>query len=298
MGKDKSLSDQKHLERQGETLLSIQRSLDILQNYWLIFALAPVVAGLLTYTFISILPGHYTSIAYLRINRTMARSAEALMRSPDIAGKALKDDPTIRQTAESQIRYLDKYLKITDINASNDPQIFDIYRLSLTHPNATRAQKIASRLITAWLATTGPGPIERKNIEDEIALDKNSIDSTSKLIERLQGEANHLLAPNSWTGELATPLSALMTKRAETTAKINQLERRLIGVTRDVIVSEPHLPQEPASLGRTSLSVLAALTISPLILIVMLFGRAIAYLKRPQRGARLCRTTSTASAKL
>jgi uncharacterized protein involved in exopolysaccharide biosynthesis len=266
------MNDQPDSEQWDSGQINLQEFVATVRKYWLLLVIIPVIAGALAYLVTSTLPGKYTSIAYLRIDRATERSAEALMTSPEIADKVLADDATAGATTEARISFLSESMKLKDTNPRGDERVPRIYRLTVTHTDAKRAQQIAVKLIDSWLNTTVPGVVERKALEAEIERDKSAVESITKLIERLQNEAIHLLVPNSLAGEIASPISALLTKRSETITRIADLERRLDGVPHDVVVGKPHLPEETTWPRKGQISMLSAAGFFIAILIIMMIA--------------------------
>ena len=282
------MNEQLKLDHWGNGRIIVQELIFTISDYWRVLVIVPIIAGALGYLGASIIPGKYTSIAYLRIDRTTAQAAEALMTSPDVAEKVLAD-AAADSTPEARIAFLSQGMSLTDTDPRGDPKAKRIYRLNVTHTDAKQAQQIATRLINAWLEKTAPGAVERRSLEEEIERHRNAIDSISKLVDRLQIEANHLLAPNSLSGEVASPILALLTKRSDSIAHIASLERYLSGVSRDVVVSKPHLPQQTTWPRKGRVSFLSAIATFAIILVIILIARSLANFRerspRPKHAA-------------
>jgi hypothetical protein len=191
---------------------------------------------------------------------------EALVASPATGDKVLAKYPETGSTPEARVRFIKEHFVLTDIEPLSDRTSVRLFRLELAHSDPAVAQAISTALIDAWLETTRPGPVEGANLEAEIQRLKSFVAATSALIEQLQKEATRLLFPESVQGEIATPISALLSKRDQSLATITALEDRLAGMPHDVIVSPPHLPKEPTGPRKVAIALLSGVASIPLLL--------------------------------
>ena len=255
-----------------ERLFSQELVMAVAHHYWVLL-IGPILVGLLAYAIASAVPGKYTSTAYLRIDRSMARSLEAIMTAPAEADKILSKYPETGSSTEARVRYLYDNLWLTDIEPQGDRQTVRLFRLDIAHWDPQVAQAINTQLIEAWLNTTLPPPSERANLEAELERNKTAAALNTGLIQQLQKEATTLVTPNSISGEIATPISSLITKRDQSLAAITMLQNKLAGVTSDVIAMPPHLPGEPSVPKKKIIAILSAIAAIPVLLIVILLGR-------------------------
>ena len=259
----------------SERLFSQELVMAVAHHYWLLL-LGPILVGLIAYAIASAVPGKYTSTAYLRIDRAMARSLEAIMTSPAEADKILSKYPETGSSTEARVRYIYDNLWLTDIEPQGDRQTIRLFRLDIAHWDPKVAQAINSQLIDAWMKTTLPPPNERANLEADLERNKIAAASNTALIQQLQKEATTLVAPNSISGEIATPISSLITKRDQNLAAIVTLQNKLAGVTHDAIAIPPHLPGEPSVPKVKAIALLSGIAAIPILLIVILLGRRFA----------------------
>jgi hypothetical protein len=232
----------------------------------------PVIAVLAYLVLVGLAPGAYTSTSILRLDRATARVMQGVMTSPIIADRVLSRYSGAPANIEGRARYVAKNLSIVESDPG-ERQGDRIYRMEFKYPDARAAQSISSDLIDAWLTTTVPGPNEQKNLQAELERLKLSVATNSKLIEQLRGEATTLLSPNSMPGELATPISALIAKRDQSLATMVGVESRLAGLSRDVIVLPPDLPQTAEVSGKRGLTILAGFAGAVLLFTLVLLGR-------------------------
>jgi hypothetical protein len=83
-------------------------------------------------------------------------------------------------------------------------------------------------------------------LEADFARYEAQIEELTGLIGRLGNETKVLVYPNTLSGEIATPLHALYTKRDEASRAVAKIKEQLDGITRDAIVVPPSLPTERA----------------------------------------------------
>lgn len=259
----------------GERLFSQELVMAVAHHYWLLL-IGPILVGLVAYAIASAVPGKYTSTAYLRIDRAMARSLEAIMTSPAEADKILSKYPETGSNTEARVRYLYDNLWLTDVEPQGDRQTIRLFRLDIAHWDPKVAQAINGQLIDAWMNTTLPPPNERANLEADLERNKTAAASNTALIQQLQKEATTLVAPNSISGEIATPISSLITKRDQNLAAIITLQNKLAGVTRDAVAMPPHLPGEPSVPKKRAIALLSGIAAIPVLLVVILLGRRFA----------------------
>jgi hypothetical protein len=272
-------SDGEEISAQTEIPFN-QEMVTIIRRYFLLLISGPIIVGITAYSVAGLVASKYTSDALLRIDRATSRSMEALVTSPGIADRVLSNFRDTGDGPEARVRYLQKNLTIVDLEPNADRMAPRLFRFEVTHTDPKVAQEISSQLIDAWLATTLPGPAERANLEAELQRIRLSITANSELIQRLQKEAVNLFTPNTMVGEIATPISTLISKRDASLADVNVIENKLAGISRDVIVAAPHLPQEASWPNKRSIAVLSAALSLPAIFFLLLYGHML-WSRRP-----------------
>ena len=272
LGNDPRQVEKTYPSPESDKVFTQELVMGVFHHYPLLL-LGPLFVALAAYIVAATLPSKYTSVAYLRMDRATARSVEALMTSPELGGKVLSKYPDIANSPEGHVRYLTQNLALRDIEPLGDRGSVRLFRLEFTHHIPREAQAISAQLIDAWLETTRPGPFERANIEGELKRNKIAADSNSALIAQLQKEATSLVMPNSLPGEIATPISGLINARDKNLGAITELEKRLAGISRDVIVAQPHLPVDPSRPQKRALAILWGVGAIPVFLALILLGR-------------------------
>jgi hypothetical protein len=209
-----------------------------------LLVLGPVVAALVAFAVTSVLPKWYTSAAYLAVDETGARVADARMRSVPILDKVLAEFHAPGDTLEARRRFLDRNLRMV-VAAGETQKTSSLFRLEYSDKDPPVAQKVNSLFIDAWLASTRPRPDRRTEIEAEIERTDLQTKSVTQLIDRLQKDAPSLVSQGP-QGELATSILGLTTKRDQNLANLITLRNLLNGVSRDVVFGLPDLPEEPS----------------------------------------------------
>jgi hypothetical protein len=243
------------------------------ENYkWLL--IGPLLAGVLAFGIISLLPKWYTSVAYLRINDTAARSADAVMRSSPVLDKVLAAFQVPGDNVEARRQYLDTKRRI--VVAPNEIQnSAGLFRLEVLSKDPRAAQGINALFISAWLDSTRPPPNMRSRIEAEIERAQLQTNSISELLERLRKESPSLLVQNSLQGEIATPLVALITKRDQNLATIIDLRNQLLGTSTDVVFGPPDLPEASTWPKRGIMTILVVASTALLLFMFVILRRFI-----------------------
>jgi hypothetical protein len=249
-----------------------QEAITIFASHYLLLLVGPIVAGLLAYGVSSFFPAKYVSVAYLRMVPSTAPMFVGMVTSPTIVNKVLSKYPNLPEAVERRVRFVSQRIGLTDTEPSGDRQSMHLFLFDFTHDDPHMAQEINAALIDAWIETTPPGPVERANLERELDRLKITAAANSALIERLLKETTTLVAPNSMSGEIATLISSLITKRDQSLEAISKIEDRLAGVPRDIIVAPPNLPSESVR-SRKGFAFLAAALALPVILAILLFVR-------------------------
>jgi hypothetical protein len=233
--------------------------------------LGPVIAGLVAFGIASFLPKSYTSAAYLALDETGARVADARMRSIPVIDKVLAEVTVPRDTLEARRRFVDTNLRIV-VAAGETQKTSSLFRLEYSDRSPQVAQKVNSLFLDAWLESTKPAPDRRAALEAEIERTDAQTKSISLLIDRLQKDAPSLVA-QSLQGELATPILGLITKRDQNLANLVTLRNSLNGVSRDVVFGPPDLPEEPSWPKRGIITILAASVAGLLLLMFVILRR-------------------------
>jgi len=231
-------------------------------SHWKLISFVTVLAGALTYTAFVLQP-RYTSTALLSIDEANERIAESIMRSTAMTESVLAKFPDVGATSEQRKRYLQKNLRIA---AAMSGRTTTLYEMQVTHGDPAVAKQIASALIDHWLELTKPRAVKKAELEADLARYQALESELSTLLKRLGTESTaSLVYPDSFHGELATPIHALTEKRDEAQKAIAKIKGQLEGTPRDVILVAPNLPTE-----RSSSAGEPALLVSFLVLLLML----------------------------
>jgi hypothetical protein len=248
-----------------------QELVAVARRYWVLLLAGPILVGAITYFVTRLQPGEFVSVAFLQLERPADRVASALISSGTLVEKAalLAKSASPRPTVRALLIDTDPLI--------GAPHLF---RLEVAAAEPAAAQALANGLIDAWLEATRPGENDRAVIERQVQALRQAAAADDGLLKRLQAEATTLVLPNSMGGELATPLSRLMERRDAGLSRATDLERKMSGLTRDVVVEGPSLPRDaviPSAPGR---AILAAIVTLPLLLAFVLVMRFIGPLRR------------------
>ena len=148
-----------------------------------------------------------------------------------------------------------------------------IIALSVSDEQAERAQAINTALVETWIAQSKPGPEQTKLIAQQIELVDQQLSAVTSLIDRLTTETPQLVIPGM-ESELATPLASLRADRNGLVVQKENLQRRLLGVSRDVIVVPPTLPTESVSPSKIRSAIIAAVATAAVLLLFVFITTA------------------------
>jgi len=267
---------------EGEKVFN-QELVGAFRDHLPLMLIGPALVASLTYVLLLFQPGTYVSTTILRVDRPTARAIQAVMTTPVMADRVLSKYPGSPAGREARAKFISGNLNFAEIDSGDRPGE-RMYRMEVSHRNAQSAQSISSDLIDTWLETTVPVATERKTLEAELERVTLSVATYSQLIERLQREATTLLSPNSMAGELATPITALITKRDQGQATIVTLQNKLAGTARDAVIILPaDLPQTAVYPAKRGTVLLAGFAAIPLLFTLVILGRYFAPGRSPRQ---------------
>jgi hypothetical protein len=227
--------------------------------------IGPLLAALAAYAIAATAPIEYMSSSLLRIDRATARSIEAFATSPAIADDVLSKYDGTGNSPESRAAFVSQHLRLVDPDPGTERPGDRLYRLDVTHSDRRTAQSIASDFIQAWLESTKPRASARAYLEAEFERNKLTAAANSKVIERLEN-----IGLSSLT---AAQISALIDTRDQNLAAANSLSDQLNGVSSNVIITPPHLPEDPVPTRARAKAVLVGVAATPVFLALILLGR-------------------------
>ena len=103
------------------------------------------------------MPKWYTSVAYLNLDETGARVADARMRSNPVLDAVLSEYTPPKNTLEARRQYLEDNRRIV-VAAGETLRTSKLFRMEYSDTSPQVAQKVNSLFIAAWLESTKPPP--------------------------------------------------------------------------------------------------------------------------------------------
>lgn len=219
--------------------------------------LGPLVVGLLALAIGYALPQSFTSQAILALPTANSpqtpTQAAAMMVSPLVL------DPVIRSLNLSAGNPIEgaRTKLANQIKAAVGKD--GLLRLDATANTPLEAQAIANAVIDTWLKSTGPGELDRADLEKRLAYAKVSLESVRRLMDRLTAEGSAILNKPLKLGEAGTSIVALGELQARYLGEVLTIPRTLQGLSRDVVIQLPTLPTEPVAPKKALIAILAAL---------------------------------------
>ncbi|MBR0688863.1 hypothetical protein JQ594_23265 [Bradyrhizobium manausense] len=267
-----------------ERVFSQELALAIVDHIWLL-AIGPIVVALVAYLAASLAPHQYRSSALLRIDRATAKSMEQFVTSPPVANQILSKHGVGGDLPDAQASFLAHHFGLIDPEPTSWRAGDRLYRLDVNDSDPRRAQAIATDLIQTWLASTHPQGKARAFLEALLERNRIAANEKTKLIDQLESETAKLVAPSGASGEPASYLSVVI-GRGENWAAVDRLIARLKGVTADVVVVPPNLPQAAMPTRARGIAVLFGVAALPLLLVLVLLGRYLAPGRSPYQPLR------------
>jgi uncharacterized protein involved in exopolysaccharide biosynthesis len=217
--------------------------------------LGPLLAGLLALGVSFALPQQFVSEAILAVPATPQPPAQAasLMRSPLVL------DPVIAAFDLAKSRSVNQARQALAEDVKSSVGKDGLLRLNVTGSSPAQAQAIANAVIDAWLKTTKPAELDRKDLETRLTYAKASLEGASGLLTRLSKETVSYLAQPLSRGEAGTTLASVGDLQTRYLNEVLSVTRALQGLSRDVVVQPPTLPTDHVSPKKSLISVLAAL---------------------------------------
>jgi hypothetical protein len=208
-----------------------------LLDHYRLLLIVPALVGLISF-FGAIKTPEYLSLSYLSIDAETSRTAIALMHSAPVTGKVFPHFAETGDTPEARRRFVDSHVTLVPLTPN-------LFRFGVSYRDPKSAQLMSSQMLAAWLEMTKPQQEIRETLQANLARTELEAQTVDQLITQLRKEATTLVSPNSLPGELATPISNLITKRDQALVIAQNIRNQLRGVSPDAIAVPPDLPIEP-----------------------------------------------------
>lgn len=247
---------------------SLRDFVEIVWRNLKLLLIVPTLAGLGAFAVTSVTPEWYTSVAYLTLDEPGARSADAIMHSPPVLNAVSRAVGDSEQTSDPLREALDRNRRIV-VAPGNVGGAAKLFRLEYSDRDPRRAQKINDAFITAWIEAEKAPPDALSKVNADIGRIQLRLTSLSELLDELLNRVQAAVDANQ-KNEVAVRARDLLLANHLDFADVVAVVRKMRGVSRAVVFSEPSLPQEPSWPKRTIVSVLAAFAAALIALIFVL----------------------------
>lgn len=246
-------------ERDDEDEVSLLDLLVVVAENIKLLIFGPLLVGLLALGGSYLLPQKFVSNAILALP-TVAPTptptptqAAAMMVSPIVL------DPIIESLDLSRGESLQiaRTELANQIKATVGKDL--LLRIDVTAETPAAAQTLANAVIDHWLKSTAPGERDRADLEKRLGYAQKSLDSVTRLIDRLSTEGAAALNQPLTRGEAGTSIVAVGELQARYLADVLNIPRTLQGLSRDVVLQPPTLPTEPVSSKKSLVAIMATL---------------------------------------
>jgi hypothetical protein len=247
--------------------------------WWIV--LAPLAALVIGYGASFLIAPKYTSVAYFKLDDASRNYAREVILSP-----AVLDEVIARLLPNSSSPEIARRELLEKLSWHTQEAIVD---LTVTDEHPGRAQSINRALIEGWLEKTKPGPDEQIIVQEQLEVVDEQLGAVSSLLTRLSSETPQLVIPGM-ENELASSLAALQSTKSALSTQKGELQRKLLGTSRDVVLVPPTLPVTPSSPDRAAIAIYSALAVGVFVLVVTLALGAVSDMRTdPLRAEKLQR---------
>lgn len=265
--------------------------LALTKKMWLVITLT-LLAGVVTFCILTVLPRNFTSVSYLALNESGAQDTEILIRAPIVLNKVEQKfpDKTLPPDAplEVRLRSLNKKIQIVP-PAGVSRKAATMFRLEVRQNDPGRARAINAALLETWLEATKPRPISKSRLEEQLQRVDASRVEISHIIGQVEPDIKKI-AENNQTGDPIKSLADLIAKRDQLADMIVRIKETLTGTSTDAIVSGPSLPTEPdGSRLLTSALVMFVTAVASLLFVVLRETVAFADTETQKKVGEICR---------
>ena len=221
--------------------------------------IGPIVAGLLALGIGFALPQSYVSQAILALPTSTPTPTQTPQQAAAMMVSPLVLDPVINTLKLSEGLPIELARKKLGDQIKATVGKDNLLRLDLTTTSPAQAQTLANAVIDSWLKSTVPGEQDRADLEKRLAYAKTSLDSVTRLLDRLAADGGASLNKPLTRGEAGSSLVAVGELQARYLNEVLTIPRTLQGLSRDVVKQAPTLPTESVAPKKGLITVLAAL---------------------------------------
>jgi uncharacterized protein involved in exopolysaccharide biosynthesis len=252
---------------------SLRDFVEIVWRNLKLLLIAPALAGLAAFVVTSVTPKWYTSVAYLTLDEPGARSADAIMHSSPVLDAVSRAVGDSEQASDALRDALDRNRRIV-VAPGNVEGAAKLFRLEYSDRDPRRAQKINDAFISAWIDAEKPPSDAQSKVNADIGRIQLRLASVSEVLDELLNRVQAAVDANQKNpNEVAVKVRDLVLANHLDFAEVVAVLRKMRGISRAVVFSEPSLPQEPSWPKRAIVSILAAFA-AGLIAVIFVLLRA------------------------
>lgn len=249
-------------------VLSLRDFVEIVWRNLKLLLIVPALASLGAFAVTSLTPKWYTSVAYLTLDESAARSADAIMHSPPVLDAVSRAIGESDAASDARRKGLDRNRRI--VAAPGTVQgAAKLFRLEYSNRDPRRAQQINEAFISAWIEAAKPPPDAPSKVNADLNQIQSRLSSISGLLDemltRVQTEVDAIQKD-----QIAVKTRDLLLANHLDFADVVVILRSMRTVSRATVFSNPNLPKEPSWPKRTIVSILAAFAAGLIALIFVL----------------------------
>lgn len=202
----------------------------------------PLLLAVGVFFAINLLPRTYVSVAYVDVLGDV-KYADAIMRSPLVLNSAPIKSLIAKSYNEIDEKEFERKFKFnTSKLDQRDKPPFVLFEVSDSSPEGARA--LADALISAWIKANTPSRKTRLELEQQLIHGREELVFVSNLISRVDFEVKKVPVVNGQY-DFADSMVKLHSRRDALRSFILDIEKKLEGASRELVIVEPNSPKAP-----------------------------------------------------
>lgn len=231
----------------------------------------PLIVAVVIFIVTNLLPRTYLSVSYIDVMGDV-KYADAIMRSPLVLESAPVKLIIGKELNETGKKEFERKFKFnTSKLDQRDKPPFVLFEVSDSSPEGAKA--LADALIDAWLAANKPRGQARVELERKLIQSREAVVVTSTLISQFDSESKKIMTPNV-QDVLVDVRVRLHAKRDELRDTTVNIEKKLQGPTRELVIVEPALSKEPLNNNASVYAVLAIISSFLVLLLALIINKS------------------------
>lgn len=242
------------------------------QNAWAtaLTSLALSVALVAAYAFFA--QPLFSSNTYVAATRENLLRMNVFLQSPLILDPAAEKAGLNLYSHDIARLQMNSRISFKPAPGDNRPDA-QIFMLSVRDSSAQNAYDISNLIVSQWKQGLTPKSPEKERIESELGRQVQKKNDLDNIVSHFGKEVTTYVTPQTNSGEVATPLVALLNQRADLTKRIEDLRYQLEGGSAFTIIAGPTRPDDARrSIGWATFIVASVVSSSLLVAAIIILA--------------------------